>query len=90
MLKLKPKRTVVKGIGWTGLYSDGDPGWCLSTFLEPDGESSLSGDQREVLRIDESHKMWAKGDMYRVEITLKLLKNKKGKFITKRARKGIT
>ncbi len=88
MLKLKPKRTVVKGIGWTGLYGDGDLGWCLSPFVEHGEVTPLSEDQREVLRVHESTR-WAKGDMYRVEITVKLVTNNQGKFIVRRAKRGV-
>ena len=84
MSKLKS----VTGKGWSGLYNDGTLGWCVSYFVDPYPQS-LNEHQREVLGILVKHPQgWCNGDMYRVQITVTPIKNKRGKYIIKRARRA--
>lgn len=86
-MKLKPKRKKISGLGWSGLYYDGDLGWCLSSFVEHGKSASLTEDQERVLRARDDYGQWAPGDMYRVKITVSLVTDKKGRPIVKRQRR---
>lgn len=80
MSKLKP----ITGLGWSGLYSDDTPGWCLSQFVDKYPQS-LNKAQHEALGHHvEKREGWCASDMYRVRITIEPVKNKRGKYIVKR------
>ena len=72
---MKPKRDKIKSLAWTGLWKDGSPGWYTSEFLgQPKARTgahpnySLKGSLETV---------------YRCEVTVRLLKDKRGRYITK-------
>lgn len=88
-----PGKKVV-GYGWTGTYrvrSEHKLGWLMPHFVAHNDSSSLTTDQRRVLGIIPNHS-FARGDMWRVKITIEPVKDKRGRYIVKRyqARKKAT
>ena len=75
------------GVAWCGLYNDNQLGWVLPEFLDPTAPTALSSLQQAILaRIGEG-KEYCPQDMYRVLITIEALKDKRGRYIIKRAKK---
>jgi hypothetical protein len=74
----KPTVTSIKAAGWTGLWIDGEPGWFTTTHLR-------NGRRDGQLTSNVN----AKGHpFYRCKITVRLLKDKRGRFIVRRAPSG--
>lgn len=67
------------GRSWMGTYDDGELGFCVSNFMGHYSQG-LSEDQRKMLE----GKGWFPSDLYRVEVTVRLVTNKNGGLITKR------
>lgn len=80
---MKPLRTV-KGRVWVGLWQNGDLGFCLPPFAAHKEGEPLSQVQQEVVRG--RSRTWASSDMYRVEITLRPVKDRRGRYIVRRAK----
>lgn len=77
----KPASNRMVGIGWCGLYHDNSLGWNLSQFIHSSRPSILIPDQMECLK--EFSNSWSPGDMYRVKVTIELVRDKRGKLIVK-------
>ena len=75
----KPTKTIIPvvTIGWSGLWNDGSFGWRTSTFLEHGRPESLEVLQREC---------GGGTKFYRCRITVTPLKDKRGRYIVKRAK----
>lgn len=80
----QPKRQKMSTTAWTGLWNDGEPGWRFSPYLHPRGYATardvtnpahLSG---FVPSVTDS--------FYKVKVTIELLKDKRGRYITRRGK----
>ena len=82
----RPGKKVV-GYGWTGTYrcrSDHRLGWVMPDFIAHGDGEALTTDQLKALgRI--TNREFALGDMWRVKVTLEPCKDKKGRYIVRRA-----
>lgn len=80
-----PGKKVV-GYAWTGMYrgrGEHRLGWLMPHFLDHNDSQSLTTDQKKALgRINSNQ--FAKGDMWRVKITIEPVKDKRGRFIVRR------
>lgn len=75
MPNVKPSKRRIKGTGWTGVWLDGTPGWFTTEHVY-DGTSwghKTSNPNAAGCRF------------YRCEITVRLLRDKRGRFIVRRA-----
>lgn len=77
------KKKGFKTRAWIGMYRDGSLGWQCPEYLRP-GDSEMSRTQREILKG--TARDYAKSDFYRVEITVKPLRDKRGREIVRRVR----
>lgn len=78
----------VVGDGWCGIYDTRSRyklGWIMPHFVCHGRSAPLSENQRKVLG-EIRNRQFAKGDMYRVRITIQPVKNARGKFIVRRYR----
>jgi hypothetical protein len=78
-----PVTNKITGIGWSGLYADGTPGFLISEMIS-DGEKAQNFTDGQMEALEGK---FFPSDMYRVKITIEVLKNKNGKYITKRTRR---
>lgn len=67
------------GRSWMGTYDDGTLGFCASNFLS-EHPAGLSSDQRDML----AGKSWYPSDLYRVEVSVRLVLNKRGQLLVKK------
>lgn len=84
------KRAAVKtvtGLGWVGLYYDGSLGWLLSDFVCAGSPARLTNDQRKALAGSPEYAGGQPSDFYCVEITMRPLKDKRGRYIVKRGKR---
>jgi hypothetical protein len=64
---------------WVGCWGDGNPGWGMPGHID---------DWNETLRTQAKRDYVCDGDVfYRCKVTVELLKDKRGRYITKKARK---
>jgi hypothetical protein len=88
---LMPNLKKVIGYGWCGLYSGEDEpglGWLVSPFIYDKHSANLSEEQRMALGLIENTQ-YANSDMYRVKVTIEVVRNKKtGKPIVRRAKRA--
>lgn len=82
---IKPTKTKIRGTAWVGLWNNGEPGWLAPRFVSDGHPESLNDDQLKALGILSNNEV-CPGDMYRAEITIKLKKTKRGRFIVRRAK----
>ena len=85
----EPGKKVV-GYGWCGCYSGTSEhclGWLMPKFVSHKQNSNLCTEQRKALG-QLPNKDYATSDMWRVKITVEPVKNKRGKYIVRRARRS--
>lgn len=78
MKKIKP---VIRGRAWVGTYDDGELGFCMPRHISryPQNLDEL---QKDILKGTNTD--WYPSDFYRVEVTIRLVRDKNGKPIVKR------
>lgn len=81
----QPKRNKLTTTAWTGLWCDGEPGWRFSPYLFPNGYSTA----RDVTHPTHlGHFVPSVDDrFYKVEVTIKLLKDTRGRYIVRRGKR---
>lgn len=87
----EPGKKVI-GYGWCGCYSgtsDHRLGWLMPPFVSHKQSASLTTEQRKALGLL-PNKDYATGDMWRVKVTIEPVKDKRGKYIVRRARRART
>lgn len=70
----------VKAKGWCGLWSDGTLGWRVSPYLSDGYPATLRDSSRSLPEVGPN-------EYYRVEITVRLVRDKKGRPIKRRGGK---
>lgn len=73
-----PQQTQIKCKGWTGLWCDSNIGWNTSEYLYQRGKKVLSTTPSRHL----TEQNWD-NQVFRCEITVRLLRDKRGNFISK-------
>ena len=81
-MKLRP----VRGKGWSGRWSNGDLGWLVSEFVQRYNEPLNEIQKKALGRQSGATRGVARGDMYRVEIIIRPLKDRRGRYIKRVAR----
>ena len=57
-------------------------GWCMPQYISPNGNTALDTEQRKML--SEGQQSYFPGDLFRCEIVIRPLKNRRGNFIVRR------
>lgn len=84
----EPGKKVV-GFGWCGCYEGTSAhclGWLMPPFVSHKQNASLTSDQLKALGLL-PNKQFARSDMWRVRITIEPVKDKRGKYVVRRAKK---
>lgn len=81
----QPKRNKMTTTAWTGLWHDGELGWRFSPYLHPLG-SSRARDVTNPLHIT-AFVPSVTDRFFKVQVTIKLLKDKRGRYITRRGKR---
>ncbi len=85
-----PGKKVV-GLAWCGVYamprSQYKLGWVMPGMVAHHQRENLTSDQRKALGLI-PNRQFARSDMYRVRITIEPVKDRRGKYIVRRAVKA--